>query len=436
MNLVKIILAAALALLAMAGCAADAPGKAHPYNVLDYPVALTADPSGKTLWVTSGNFDLEYGGGAVVGLDVATHEFIPGAAIEVGAFGSAIAMLTDDAGKAVHAYVVSRESDGLYHATVSEVDGKPRLTCIDDPDGEGDLIEVKQGSELLSLRCLDTELKTGTVVDEFDSGTDAELTIGNDPFAVFVRKARLPGEPNLLFTGSMITGNLATWELADDGTPSLVGNLDLPDGLFAVTDNPVTGRIYAASKSSPLIYAFDVDMPGPQDDRSFTNPYLLTRQQISIPATVVNDHARDMAVTGDGALLVTSHRSPNTLVVIDIHQTFEGSPSANVLAKVPVGSRPGDVQVVPASGPNPELVYVACFGSDRIDVVDPRQGAVVDRIPTGRGPYSLAYVENAELGVRRLYMTHFYSHSVGVVELDPTSPYYNQQIAEISGGPR
>ena len=89
---------AAMAVLLVAGCAADAPGKAHPYDVLDFPVALTTDPSGETLWITSGNFDLEYGGGAIVGLDVATHTFIPGAAIEVGAFGSQVALLTDEAG--------------------------------------------------------------------------------------------------------------------------------------------------------------------------------------------------------------------------------------------------------------------------------------------------------------------------------------------------
>ncbi len=416
------------------GCAADAPGKVHPYNVLDYPVAVTADPSGKTLWITSGNFDLEFGGGAVVALDLDTHEFIPGAAIEVGAFGSAMALLTDDEGKAVHGYVVSRAEDGLYHADIGEAGagGHPTLTCIDDDDGEGDIIQVTAGGTLTSLRCLGTELTSGTVVDTFDTGSEAELFIGDDPFAAFVRKGALPGEPDLLLTGSMITGNLATWELDADGTPSLVGNVDLPDGLFAITDSPITHRVYAASKADPRIYVFKVDVPGPYDDRDFRNPYLVTERTITIPSTVVNDHVRDMAVSADGSLLVTSHRSPNTVVVIDVSEDVEGTVNGRVLAKIPVGSRPGDVALVPGSVGGAELAYVACFGSDRVDVVDPRAGEVVGRIPVGRGPYSLAYVPSK----KRLYLTHFYSHSVGVIELDPTSPYYHQQIAEITGGTR
>ena len=63
-------------------------------------------------------------------------------------------------------------------------------------------------------------------------------------------------------------------------------------------------------------------------------------------------------------------------------------------------------------------------------------GEVVARIPTGRGPFSLAYVDNPELGIQRVYVTHFYDHSVGAVEVDPMSPYFQQQIAEIHGGAR
>ena len=35
------------------------------------------------------------------------------------------------------------------------------------------------------------------------------------------------------------------------------------------------------------------------------------------------------------------------------------------------------------------------------------------------------------LEVRRLYVTHFSDHTVGVIELDPASPYFHQLIAEV-----
>ena len=76
---------------------------------------------------------------------------------------------------------------------------------------------------------------------------------------------------------------------------------------------------------------------------------------------------------------------------------------------------------------------MACFSANRIDVVDPAQGIVIASVPTGRGPFGLAFVDNADLGIRRLYVANFYNHSVGVVELDPTSPYFHTQIAEARG---
>lgn len=421
-----------------AGCAADAPGKAHPYNVLDYPVDLQVDPSGETLWITSGNFDLEYGGGAVVGLDIATHTFIPGAAVEVGAFGSRIAILTDDAGKSAHGYVVSRDTDGLYHATMGIGDnGKPEMRCVEDDDGEPDIIDVKDANGVVtSRRCLDTELIEGEVTDPVNPGSPTTLVVGDDPFAVFVRKPRLAGEPTLLFTGSMLTGNLATYEVDADGRPKIVGNTKLNAGLFAMAENPVTGVLYAASKTSPTIATYKVAVPGAQDDQPYTSPYLRWQGNIEIPSSVVADHVRDMGVTADGSLLVTSHRSPNAVVVVDIGEIAGGGSRGKVLNKIPVGSRPGDIELVPPIGDAPELVYVACFGNNRIDVVDPRIGEVVDKIHVGSGPYGMTYVDNPALGIRRLYVTYFYSHSVGVIELDPTSPYHHQAIAEIRGAKR
>ena len=63
------------AVLLMA-CANPEAGSPHPADALDYPVSVTADPSGEYVWVTSGNFDLSWRGGAVIAIDLATHRFV------------------------------------------------------------------------------------------------------------------------------------------------------------------------------------------------------------------------------------------------------------------------------------------------------------------------------------------------------------------------
>jgi hypothetical protein len=89
--------------------------------------------------------------------------------------------------------------------------------------------------------------------------------------------------------------------------------------------------------------------------------------------------------------------------------------------------------MVPPSedGQIPELAYISCFGKDALDVIDPTTGDHVAHIRTGRGPFGMAFIENKALGIRRLYVANFHSQTVGVVELDPDSPYFHTQIAEI-----
>ena len=48
-----------------------------------------------------------------------------------------------------------------------------------------------------------------------------------------------------------------------------------------------------------------------------------------------------------------------------------------------------------------------------------------------RGPFGLAWVNNPDLGINRLYVANFNANSVGVIELDPASPFYHTEVAEI-----
>ena len=98
----------AFTLLTASACERPATGPHHPVDQLDYPVAVTADPSGEIVWVTSGNFDLAWRGGAVLAIDVKDHSFLTAESdegdvpvgAEIGSFPGPLELLERD-GRAV-----------------------------------------------------------------------------------------------------------------------------------------------------------------------------------------------------------------------------------------------------------------------------------------------------------------------------------------------
>ncbi|MFT7581178.1 MAG: hypothetical protein ACI9MR_002852 [Myxococcota bacterium] len=406
--------------LCVAACADQGGGPPHPVDRLDFPVAVTADPRGDVVWVTSGNFDLAFGGAAVLAIDVRTNEFIPEAAFQIGGFPGPLHLLERD-GEVVAGYILSRDEDRLYHVSIGGSARQPVVTC----DG-GD--RVTNGI----LKCPRSRAIDTASVENSD-GDKTELSLGEEPFGAVVRKSRAANEPDLLLTGGMRDGNLATFTLDEtDGTPTLVGNLDLLNGVFAMTENPSTGRVYTASKLTNVFQVLEIDgTPADPDDITVENPFVTTVANIVIPEGLAVDRARGLAVSVDGTRLYASYRAPDSVVVIDIGQDVSGSAADRVIAKIPVSNNPGDIVVVAGATLADERVYVACYSENLIEVIDPNLGVVVDSIRTGRGPFGLAHIENTAAGINRLYVTNFLDESVGVIELDPTSPYYLTQVAEI-----
>ena len=246
----------AVAFLAV-GCGLDGLGEPHPVDRFDYPLELTADPSNETLWVTSGNFDLAFGGGAVLGIDIATHGFISGAAAEVGSYPGAFHLL-NDGDEAAHGYILSRETNKLYHLQVGTEGGAPTLNC---EGGEVDPSGL--------IRCNNQGVAEAELPE-----SDLVLSLGADPFGAVIRRARLEGQKDLLISGALGQGLLATFELGEDGTPTLVGNLDLSAPIFALAEHPTTGHLYATSKVINTINVLKVREEGPESEVIEGNPWL------------------------------------------------------------------------------------------------------------------------------------------------------------------
>ena len=401
-------------------CAGAEVGDPHPTDRLDYPVSVTADPSGRLVWVVSGNFDLAWRGAGVLAIDVLENRFVPELAFEVGNFPGPLTLLQRD-GRAGAGYITSRDEDRLYSVSFSGEDpSRPAVSCAD----------ARPSGSILHCPVSGAIAKAEVEVD----GKPFDLSVGEDPYSSLVRTARTAAEPDLLFVGGMGNGVLATFALALDGTPKLIGDLELSRGLFGLAQNPASGRLYVSSKLSS---SFSVLAVAPRQDPDSSgaldpmNPYLAQIAAVSVPEPAfVSDRARAIAISRDGTRLYASYRGPDALVVLDITDDSAGGARARVLKKVALSDDPGDIEVV-TTPEGHELLYVSCFKANRIEVVDPRAGEVVGGIKVGQGPSEMALVDRPELGVRRLYVALFNDHAVGVVELDPASPLYHTEIGEI-----
>lgn len=419
----RLSLLLALALSAFSACSDGLTGSAHPTDRVNYPLSVTADPSGRLLWVVSGNFDLAYRGAAVLGYDVVDNRFIPEVAFELGTFPGPFKLLERN-GQAVAGFIASRAENTLYSVTLSGDPTAPTVACADGERGEAD------GPNSI-LRCR----KSGAISTRTVSDNDAsvQLTVGEDPYNITIRKAKNGIDPDLLIVGGMGNGRLAQLSINQTGVPTLIGQFDLGNGLYGLVENPATGRIYTSSKLSSALSVLEVarrektDEPGVLE---LANPYLRLVASVSIPEpAIVRDRARDLAISKDGTRLYATYRTPDSFITLDIADDGRGNPRNRVLNKIAMSNDPTAMALHEVDGQ--ELVYVSCFRADRIEVVDPIAGQVIASIKTGAGPSGLTIIDRPDLGVRRLYVALFTDQAIGVIDLDPASPFYHTEIAEI-----
>ena len=341
-----------LAILSMPACDRPASGPHHPVDQLDYPVAVTADPSKKLVWVVSGNFDLAWRGGAILAIDVVDHSFVKAetedglvpVGAEIGSFPGPMELLVRD-GRAVAGYVLSRTESALFQIQLS---GDPGAPVVDCPGGK----RAESGLMVCPAESAIDEQPITNQAQEADT-----LDLGIDPYGAMVHDIG-EADRSLLLTGGMVDGNVALFELDAVGTPTGLAELDITGGLLDFVANPLTGRIYASHKHSNAISVLALAPPNSADDGGILR--LEKLGTIPLPANVLSiDHGRGMALSPDGRRLYAAYRAPSSVLVIDVSDQASAEPSERVLAKIPVHSRPSDVVVAPAGHGLPELVYAA-----------------------------------------------------------------------------
>ena len=140
-----------------------------------------------------------------------------------------------------------------------------------------------------------------------------------------------------------------------------------------------------------------------------------TASETKLDEIIVGRDPRILALSPDGHQFYVTSQASATLTILDTRPF-------SIRTKLRVGPEPYGV----VADPTGHLVYVAASGADRIDVVDTELVQVVDTVPVLPRPKGLALSHDST----RLYVTHFLSGTVSVLDLTNRSV-----LGVISTGP-
>ncbi len=163
-------------------------------------------------------------------------------------------------------------------------------------------------------------------------------------------------------------------------------------------------------------------------------------------AFATGDDVRDLQVQEDGSRAFFLQNHPPSLFTLDVRQFSPSGestlPADQVVDIVPVCEGPSRIglrqwQETGAEGAPPRTVtrvFVVCFVTGQVAVIDPDLGAMAANILVGRGPNEIAF--NFSSGVapplhRRAYVTNYTDSTVAVIDLDRGSRTENRVIARI-----
>jgi hypothetical protein len=167
-------------------------------------------------------------------------------------------------------------------------------------------------------------------------------------------------------------------------------------------------------------------------------------------AFATGNDVRDVAFEPGGLRAFLTANNPPSVVVLDTaikqNAAARGQPNNQVVDIIDVCQTPSHMGVrraiVPGApgtpGNNGRLrtqIFVVCFLSNQVMIVDPDLPAVSDTIIVGRGPNDIAFnfgdQQSPGAGPRRAYITQFAESTIGVLDLEPGSPTENRLVARI-----
>src|SRR5690606_26583930 len=135
-----------------------------------------------------------------------------------------------------------------------------------------------------------------------------------------------------------------------------------------------------------------------------------------------SDDGRGLAFSADGNRAYVLNREPAMLQVLDTSLAPGGQPRNELVRTVEVCRDASYVAVADAGAG--ERVYVPCFRTGQLWVIDPAAGVVEAAIDVGSGPHAVV----AAIGRKQVYVTNFHDDSVTVIDITPDVPSENRVV--------
>jgi hypothetical protein len=213
------------------------------------------------------------------------------------------------------------------------------------------------------------------------------------------------------------------------------------NGLFGVTSlTPRNGQIYATSRYGSTATSLVTTLP-PVDCSATATPdtsLMVVPGGDTYATPLLGVEIRGIQFPPDMNRAFMLQRVPPALIGFDI-ANGAGGLFGNVPSDVlEMCQAPTFLQQYPSTGLDSRL-YITCFESGQVYVVDPFVPRLTNVIEVGRGPAGLAFAPEAPDGERLAYVVGFSANNISVVDLTPghsTQYHVIQRIGFPSAVPR
>jgi hypothetical protein len=471
------------------GCNFGQNGIAPPVNRIFLPAGVAVDPDADFLYVVNSNSDLRYNAGTVVAVDLqkaaavraqalasppsicsktrfSRTEDVPDdfccrdvgdsniincnepafiqadATIEIGSFGGAVQVQHYQRGSETvrRLYVVVRAEPSITFADATVEGGKVSMRCTGSRLGDGpvsvnafceDNWRIRRpggatpGAQVLPeephVMSLDDEhgiLFVGHLTvsanGELQGGGISSVDVCNPASAQSVRFA---GLARVTFP-DMATQAVATLSPGVPGAPSVFATARYSTSISGlVLRHPEQAACDSSTGSVP--------------DRDLT---LVVEESFRSSAFLPNGaDIRGILFSADGSRAFILHRNdsdapsnPAALVEVDRTPLADGTPANAPMDLLEVCSGPTAMQMHDAG--RGDRIFVTCYDSGEIYVVDPTAFVITAVIEVGAGPTGLVF---APRDPGTAYVASFANSHLSVIDLSPGSPTENRVVQRI-----
>ncbi len=421
------------------GCPAAGEEVRPPIDELFFPTGLTMAPDGSVLFVANANSDLRYDSGTITVIPLervrdVVRGWVDGEQVAQGcsAVDETPAVLECDEASFIAADATVRTGNFATALAVQSLDsgllrlfaavrGDPSITYLDYDPQAGDLSCGGTGRAPLC----DDDHRLSRLRG------DLELPVlEREPFGLYVDPT---GGYAVVTHLSNATVSLV--EAPRDGAPPVIS--DELGGLFASQSSTIRGAVavagrrpgeeqtllYVTSRSENRIQMLTVRRP------PSGLPILVRSNFFFLDAVRSSIDTRAIAFTSDGGRAHFLGLSPATVQTYDTTLAEDGFPRNELVSAVEVCSEASTL-VVAELGEGPR-VYVSCYPSGQVWVIDPVASSLLAIIDVGRGPNSMVVAPEQQL----LYVANFLEDTIAVVDLAPGAATENRLVMRL-GRPR